>query len=191
MKEKSDLELCQAATGALATLAGPPAATPELALLQLAPGALALVRLSERARYLSLAELTQRRVERERDAGGAPAPAPHVHAHKEQGSARPDSRALELGDGPVAQLLALTTRLERDLIRNLGAYLEYGPLPVRRAAFSTVKRLQAEHPQWALLDHLLQEAVVLESDADLKRDLRQLAASGAQGGRHGQSAGTK
>ncbi len=205
LKEKADLELCQAATGALAAIAAQSAATPELALTRLEPAALALARLSERVRYLSLAELAQRRVKG--DASGAPAasaptasaasaaagaPAVVPRPRNGPGSAHPEQRALELGEGPVSQLTTVTIHLERDVIRNLGAYLEYGPLPVRRAAFDAVKRLRVQHPQWPLLDHLLGDAAVLESDGDLKRDLRELSASGLQrDGRHGQSAGTK
>ena len=176
MKEKSDRELCQAATRALSAISEAPAATPELAIIRLAPAALALVRLSERVRYLSLAELAERHVQGAGDAGVTPARDPH--AHQKQGSARAEPRALEQSEGPVSQLLAATSQSERDVLRNLGAYLEYGPLPVRRAAFDAIKRLRAEHPKWALLEHVLQEAVVLESDAGLKRDLRELSAKG-------------
>ena len=200
-KEKADLELCQAAQSALSALTAEPAATAELALARLAPAALALARLSQRMRYLSLAELAQRRVEA--DAGAAPAgsaataaasgppPLPRLPKGKHALHAHAEQQALEL-DGPVAQLLAVSIRLEHDVIRNLGAYLEYGPLLVRRAAFDTAKRMRAEHPEWPALDHLLQEAAVLESDPDLRRDLRQLSpSSAALGAPPGQSAGTK
>lgn len=194
------MALCQAATSALRAVTAEPAATPELALARLAPGALALVRLTERVRYLSLAELADRRVER--DAGVTPAtsatgaavgatraqPAPR----KDQRGPHAEKRALELSEGPLSQLLPVTIRFERDLIRNIGAYLEYGPLPVRRAAFDTVKQLYATHPRWPALDHLLREAFVLETDAELKRALRESSPSSApQGGRAGQSAETK
>ncbi len=200
LKEQADLQLCQEAASALSAITGEPAATPELSLTRLSPAALTLVRLSERVRYLSLAELAQRRVEG--DAGVAPAastssaaagaPTKLSQPRKGPGSAHAERRAVELRDGPVSQLTAVTIRLERDVIRNLGAYLEYGPLPVRRAAFDTVKRLQVTHPKWPSLEHLLQEAALLELDGDLKRDLRQLSAGSLpQGDRPAQSAGTK
>jgi len=92
----------------------------------------------------------------------------------------------------MSQLLDATIRLERDVIRNLGAYLEYGALPVRHAAFDTVKGLRNEHPRWPALDHLLRDAAVLESDADLKRSLRELSGSGLPPSRYpNQSAETK
>jgi hypothetical protein len=200
LKEKADLELCQAAASALAALTAEPAQAPELMLTRLEPSALTLARLSERTRYLSLAELAQRRMDG--DAGALPAPpgssataagsALPAHLQKGERAAHHEQHTLELGDGPVSKLMERSTQLERDVLRNLGAYLEYGPLPVRRAAFDTIKRLCAVHPEWPALDRLLHEAVVLESDAALQLDLRQLSACGpSQGRRAGQSAATK
>lgn len=161
LKEKSDRELCQLAETALTQVTGAPASTPEATLARLAPAALALARLSERLRYLSLLELAERRVEGAAGAG-----------HGEQ-------REVKLDESPVSRQLEVAIRLERDVIRNLGAYLEYGPLSVRRAAFDSSKELHAQHPRWPALDRLLSEASVLESDAALKRDLQGLSASGA------------
>ena len=199
LREKADRELCQAAESALAALASEPGATPELALARLSPAALALARLSQRSRYLSLSELGERRVER--GAGAAPAPSSSAGAAdparlsgvgKGKHSSPTEQRALEFADSAVSRLMDLSVHLERDVVRNIGAYLEYGPLPARRAAFDTVKRLLAEHPGWAALEHLLQEAAVLELDAALKGDLRRLSASRSpQTARPAQSAETK
>ena len=100
---------------------------------------------------------------------------------------------MELREGPIQRQLEVVMRLERDVIRNLGAYLEYAPLPTRRAAFDTVKALGAQHPRWPALAHLLNEAAVLETDANLKRDLQQLSESSARPGKEkpDQSAATK
>jgi len=199
LKEQADLALCQAAEAALVPLGSEPASS-EDTLSRLASAALSLARLSERLRYLALAELARQRLEG--DAGAAQAPSPSAsasvtealaaHARAHQGSAKQEQHALELSDGPVARLLDSSIHLEHDVLRNLGAYLEYGPLPVRRAAFDTVKRLRAEHPKWAQLDHLLRDAAVLETDRDLKRDLAELSVSGLpERGRPAQSAATK
>ena len=51
-------------------------------------------------------------------------------------------------------------------------------LSVRRAAFDTVKRLQAEHTQWASLNRVLREASVLETDPSLKQSLKELVSLG-------------
>lgn len=204
LKEKADWELCQAAESALGVVTAEPPTTPEVALTRLGPAALALARLTERLRYLSLQELAQRRVEGDAGAPVSAAPPPptsgpvssalraaarpqHVHdAHAEQ-------RAMQLSESPVSRQLEQAMRLEREVIRNLGAYLEYGPMPVRRASFETAKALSAQHPRWPALARLLNEAAVLETDADLKRDLQGLVASGSTQRRAqpAQSAGTK
>ena len=170
-------------------------------MTRLAPAALALVRLSERLRYLSMQELAERRIGN--DAGATPAPPPSgavnralaaaTHAHEQQHAAHAEQRAVQLSEGPVARELELAMRLERDVLRNLGAYLEYGPLAVRRAAFGTTKDLHAQHPRWPALARLLSEASVLESDAALKAGLLELAATGApqRPPAADQSAGTK
>lgn len=201
LKEKSDLELCQAAETALAEVTSATTTTPESALRRLAPAGLALARLSERLRFLALRELAERRIEG--DAGVAPAPPASgavtgrltaaVHPPDRKHAGHAEQRAVQLKEGPVSRALELATRLERDVIRNLGAYLEYGPLSVRRAAFDTSKALHAQRPRWPALARLLSEASVLESDGALKGELRQLAASNAtQRAPVGdQSAGTK
>lgn len=181
LKEKADVQLCQAASSALAQLTRVQGTRDASDLPVVAEGALALTRLSQRLRYLSLEELSARRPAGD---GGAPHPAiagsarmPSLPRGKVAAS-HDEQRAFELSDGPVARLMSTTIHLERDAVRNLGAYLEYAELPVRRAAFETVKRLRNEHPQWPALDRLLREATLLEADPDLKRELREFAASG-------------
>ena len=197
-QERADRELCQAASNALDALAAEPATTPAATLERLAAAALALVRLSERARYLSLSELAERRVSG--DGGAAPAPSASSPSAARRGprpleahaSARAEQHALTLKPSLVSQLLETAIHLEREVLRNLGAYLEYGSLPDRRAAFETAKRLRAQHPQWPALDHLLREARVLEPDGDLRRQLSELSSSGsASSGSPAQSAWTK
>jgi len=192
LKEKPDLELCQAAESALAGVTSAADATPEASLSQLAPAALALARLSERLRYLSLQQLAELHVERD----AAPAPSASAatagsvaRAHGHQHGSPAEQRAMELREGPIQRQLEVVMRLERDVLRNLGAYLEYAPLPTRQAAFATAKALRVQHPRWPALAHLLNEAAVLETDANLKRDLQQLSESGSRPA--DQSAATK
>ncbi|HET7544867.1 MAG TPA: hypothetical protein VFK05_33600 [Polyangiaceae bacterium] len=199
LPEKADLSLCQAAESALALLAGPPPATPEAALTRLAASALSLARLADRLRYLSLEELTKQRLVAG-DGGVAPKPSASgavagalsavARAQREHGAGHAEHPAVALSEGPVSQLLGVTARLERDVLRNIGAYLEYGPTPVRHAALDTVKGLHAEHPKWPSLEHLLREAAVLEADPELKQALRDLSPSDSPHG-PAQSAGTK
>lgn len=100
--------------------------------------------------------------------------------------------SFELGDGPISQLMDASVRMEREAVRQLGAYLEYAELPVRRSAFVTVKRLHEQHPGWPLLAQLLREAALLESDPELRGKLSLLSASAQpSGARPAQSADSK
>jgi hypothetical protein len=188
LREKADIELCTGAASALdAVEQMPAAATSETALPVLATAALSLERLMERARYLSMEDLGRRHLDRDGGvaaeaasarASASAAPAASIGPVKLQralhGLLREHS-ALKLTDSPLSVLVQNTARLERDVLRNVAAYLEYAPLPVRRSAFDTVKSLQEQHPQWAMLSHLVREAAVLETDAALKQNLNELA----------------
>jgi hypothetical protein len=197
LHQDSDAALCHAAADALTAIEQlDPSLPTERILPVLADGALSLARLSERARYQSLAEIGEKRVTGSASAApatsgsaatpaklAAPKPAPASASSSSGLVAQPEQHALELGDSPVGKFLPVVLRLERDALRNLGAYLEYAPLDVRRAALGTVKRLRDTHPQWALLDHLIREASLLESDADQKRLLNELVGSGLPRGK--------
>ena len=181
LDEKADVELCQAASTALDQLGRAQGARDASALPVLAEGALALTRLSQRVRYLSLGELSARRPAGDGGAPHAPAAGSALVPSLPRGklaASHDGQHAFELSDGPVVRLMSTTIHLERDAVRNLGAYLEYAELPVRRTAFETVKRLRNEHPQWPALDRLLREAALLEADPELKRELHEFAASG-------------
>jgi len=196
LKEKADLALCEAAANALSEVTEQAPTTVEATLARLAPAALALARLSERLRYLTLQDLAERRVQGDAGvAGAAPSASAITRSAPAHSSPRLEhaERAVKLDETPVSRQLDVAFRLEHDVIRNLGAYLEYGPLPVRRAAFDVAKNLRTQHPRWPALDHLLNEASVLEADAALARDLRRLSASDARERRSGaaQSADTK
>jgi hypothetical protein len=207
LHQDGDAALCHAAADALAAIERLDSSLPtERILPVLADGALSLARLSERARYQSLAELGQKRVTGSASAtpaasgsARAPAkPAPAKPAPAKPAPAKPapprplsssalvpqqEQHALELTESPAGKFLPVVLRLERDALRNLGAYLEYAPLDARRAALVSVKQLRDTHPQWPLLDHLIREAALLETDPDQKRALRELAVSGLPRGK--------
>jgi len=207
LSEKADLDLCSNAATALSRVIALDSATaPSAALPVLADASLALERLVERARYLSMEELGRRRLES--DAGAAAssasarsAPPPAASAASGAfGMASPrgmqnlmrDRPKLKLSDSPLTHLVQNAARLERDVLRNFAAYLEYAPLPVRRSAFDVAKRLAAEHPRWPTLSHTLREAAVLETDAALKQQLLQTASHGLPPGpRPDQPTGSK
>ncbi|MEO6600700.1 MAG: hypothetical protein ABIQ16_12555 [Polyangiaceae bacterium] len=195
LHDKEDLDLCHAASSALAVLAREPDAQVESALPALENGALSLARLSKRLRYLSLSELSKKRM-----TGDAGAPVPPAASSARDVFRGPAKRqqergprgTFEISDGPLSQLLAESVRSERDVVRNLGAYLEYAELPVRRTAFVAVKRLHDQHPQWALLTQLVREAALLEPDSELKGQLAALSASAQPSSPHpAQSADSK
>lgn len=56
-------------------------------------------------------------------------------------------------------------------LRHLAIYLEFGPLALRQSALAEIERLAREEPHWAALRALVSEALLVESDAGLKRDL--------------------
>jgi hypothetical protein len=188
LHESGDAELCSGATSALGSFEQLDLDAPNAQLLAvLGDGSLALARLSQRARYQALKDLGQKRLTGD---AGAPSPSPAASTPTTpSGQAMPEKqalggrmpreeRAMELTQGPASQLLSIVLRLERDSLRNLGAYLEYAPLSTRQTAFDTVKHLREVHPQWPLLEHLIREAALLEIDPDLKSALSALAASG-------------
>jgi hypothetical protein len=181
LHETADLSLCQSAEQPLLAIEQLPDAPPERALPLLADAALALTRLTTRLRYLSLSELSAMH-SKPGAAGAPPVPSASASQSRRQSAKLPlphdAARSFELTDSPVARLLTKTSQLERDVVRNIAAYLEYAPLPVRRSAFVTVQRLRSEHPGWPLVLHLLREAWLLESDGDLKRELQASSSEG-------------
>jgi hypothetical protein len=193
LHQDGDAALCHSAAAALSAIEQmDPSLAPERVLPVLADGALAMVRLSERARYQSLAEMGEKRVTGAPAASGSAASS--KPASQKPASAKPlpsgvlapqkEQHALELTEGPVGKLLPIALRLERDVLRNLGAYLEYAPLETRRAALIRVKELRDTHPQWPLLDRLIREAAMLEPDAEQKSVLKELIVSGLPSGKN-------
>jgi hypothetical protein len=197
LKEKSDAELCRAASSALTAQEQlDPSSPPEATLPVLADVSLALVRLFERARYLSLEDIGHARLEgdagalaratRAEHAGAAAAPAASVPAQRVPRalhSVLRERSTLKLTESPTTRLVQTVARLEREVLRNFGAYLEYASLSVRQSAYATARTLQSGHPHWPGLNHLLREASVLETDAALKQKLNALASQGLPQGK--------
>ncbi len=193
LRESGDRELCADATKALTEIEQlEPSAPLDHTLSVLSNSSLALARLSQRARYQSLVDIGERRTTGDAGTAGGGHPVSNSTSSKRDPRvAGHEPQALELVESPATHFMNLALRLERDSVRDLGAYLEYAPLGVRRAAFETVKGLRAVHPQWPLLDHLIREASLLEADSDLKRSLTELAASGLPRGRRPQPPDSK
>jgi len=192
LHQDGDAALCHVASAALIAIEHlEPSLPSERILPVLADGALSLARLSERARYQSLADIGEKRVTG--SASATPAASGSTLAPSKPAPPRPlasgslvppqEQHALELSESPAGKFLSVAFRLERDALRNLGAYLEYAPLDQRRTALGSVKQLRDTHPQWPLLDHLIHEAALLESDPGQKHALRELAVSGLARGK--------
>jgi hypothetical protein len=187
LSEPADLALCSAATAAVAQASSiaDATATPE-ATRELAEAALTLERVLERVRFLGFGDVMRRRVEHAHD-GAVPSATPPSAARPSAAppTAAPPSgaastvaptreRALTLEQSPLmleAQSLSL---LEREALRALGAYLEYGTPAARDVALAECRRLADAHPKFPALAHELQEASVLESDPARKAALEEL-----------------
>ncbi|HEX3773621.1 MAG TPA: hypothetical protein VHV51_04100 [Polyangiaceae bacterium] len=203
LQEKPDQDLCLAATNALGAVeALDPAVAPASALPVLADGALALTRLLERARFLTMEDMSRRRMEG--DAGTAAPASASARAPSAPSIGAPFSsqrvfrlnqrehKSIHLSDSPIAHLLENTSRLEHDVLRQFSAYLEYAPLSVRTMAYERAKQLSSQHPKWPTLSHVLREASVLETDPDLKSKLNELSvASFARARPPAQATGSK
>jgi hypothetical protein len=189
LKERADTELCHAAASALTAIEQlAPDASPGVVLATLSDAALSLVRLVERARYLSLEDIGKARLEGDAGtlakpltsarpsppAASTPSAGPQKLPRAMKGLMR-ERAAFKITESPSSHLVEVSARLEREVLRNLGAYLEYGPLPVRQTAFDTTKALQAAHPHWPGLSHLVREASVLETDEAQKQKLNALS----------------
>jgi hypothetical protein len=197
LKEKADAELCRTASSALTALEqASPTSPPEATLPLLADASLALVRLFERARYLSLEDIGHARLQGEAGAPTRAAASAHVGVPAAPSVSTPAQRlpralhsvlrersTLKLTESPTTRLVQSVARLEREVLRHFGAYLEYAPLPIRQSAYASAKTLQTEHPHWPGLNHLLREAAVLETDATLKQNLNELASLGLPQGK--------
>ncbi|HEY2404395.1 MAG TPA: hypothetical protein VGI10_00225 [Polyangiaceae bacterium] len=197
LSEPADLALCSAATAAVAQASTLADATPTAeATHEVAEAALTLDRVLERVRFLGFGDVMRRRVERAHDgalASAAPPSAARPSAAPPSAarpSAAPPSspqasgassataptreRALTLEQSPLlleAQSLSL---LERQALRTLGAYLEYGKPEARDVALAECRRLADAHPKFPALARELQEASVLESDPARKAALEEL-----------------
>lgn len=197
MKEDGDRALCATAESALARVAAlPPSAASSDALPPLGDAALALVRLFERARYLSLEQLGREHMEGDAGARAAASAAPRVAPFASSGarvflSKARDQKRLKLVEGPLGVLAQNAGRLERDVLRQLGAYLEYGPLSVRKSAFERADQLNSQHPQWPALHRLVREASVLETDPELRARLQASAGKATPELKPAQTTGSK
>jgi hypothetical protein len=179
LREAADRALCAAVAPKRAVVAEAIRgdAPADVALPALAELALACERLLARLRFLALAEIGSRHIDA--DAGkpaarAQPAPAASRLVPLHTNLRHEPAPNLRLESGPLSGLIESTSRLEILTLRLLGAYLEYGPLALRKRAAAECARLLEVHSHFTALAHLLEEAAVLEADPELKARLRDL-----------------
>jgi len=174
----ADRKWCDGASAGLAEIeALSPSAPAELVLATLGRGALALAHVLDRARYLAFTDLSERGLHGPAAPASGSASGP-AHPAPAASSSLGKAPAMKLSESPAFRLIDEAAAVERGTLRELTAYLEYAPLPVRKQAFVTCSGLLETHPRWAELHGSLREAAVLESDPELKAKLTALAARG-------------
>ena len=72
---------------------------------------------------------------------------------------------------PYLDAIQAQARVVSVALAELRAYLEFGDRALRAAALAQVERLAREEPHWAALRGLVNEAWLVEADAELKTSL--------------------
>jgi hypothetical protein len=167
--------LTHAAVTALQTALARNAPSSELAPLA-ANAALSAQRAAQALRESGVARLFQERAVGPRPSASA-APPPAVtghagHAHPSV-SALPSALVRAQGSKDLDAINAYA-RVATLGLRQLAIYLEFGPLELRQGALRELERLAREEPHWAGLRALVNEALLVEADAELKRELTRL-----------------
>ena len=191
LKDAAELELCKNAATALTTMKAA-AAKPEAeaALIHdAAELAFATETASEKLRNASMAKMQAEHGAAPGASGSAapgkpPAPPkPALSASpktKPIGSAakmalsekgRPEATALD----PSMQVMQAYSRANRAALRYLSQFLQFGPLPTRKAAYTELEGLSKRRDAWPALGRTLREAAMAENDPDLQGKLKSLA----------------
>lgn len=187
LSETAERERCVAAVAAKERLrAALEQGTPTPQLLPLiAETALSAQRATQVLRASGVAELFAAEPDRVHAAASARVPSPSgsaaarsaaapVASGKPARSAVPAASAAPLvRRQQSAALDAITAyaRVATLALRELGMYLELGPLPLRNTAFLELARLCDQEPHWAGLHALVDEATLVEPDPELKKKL--------------------
>ena len=204
LKDPAELALCKTAQTALTTLkaaVAKPEAEAEAALIhEAAELAFATESASEKLRNAFM-EKTQAEHKAAPAASGAPAAKPALGARppapagsggfsslahaRPLGSAGKAALAEKLGDkiksvetaplDPEQQLMQAYARANRAALRYLSQFLQFGPLPTRRVAFTELEGLSQRKEPWPALGRTLREAAMTENDPDLQGKLKALA----------------
>jgi hypothetical protein len=197
LKDAADLELCKTAATALATMKTAAAKPePEATLIHdAAELAFATESASEKLRTASMEKMQAEHKTNPAASGGPaitkPTPSSIGMAAKTRpvGSAFSKSLAGSPGAGkltdklraepapldPAMQVMQAYSRVNRAALRYLSQYLQFGPLPTRKATFTELEALSKRKEAWPALGRTLREAAMAENDPDLQGKLKGLA----------------
>jgi hypothetical protein len=176
LAKEAERASCAAARAAVTALeAALSRGAPDSELLPLsATTALAGQRAAQRLRESGVARLFQERPTRPAASVSAePSPAVSARAPQPSLSALPSALVRSQGSKDLDAIGAYS-RIATLGLRHLAVYLELGPLELRRSALGELGRLAREEPHWAGLRALVNEALLVEPDAGLKRELQRL-----------------
>jgi hypothetical protein len=191
LKDASQLELCKTAASALTTMKAA-VAKPEaegVLLKNAAELALATENASERLRTASMEKMQAEQKTAPASSGLTKVPQSAFSAMpktKPLGSgALSKSAAGKLADklkpteapplDPAMQVMQAYSRVNRAALRYLSQFLQFGPLPTRKAAFGELEALSKKKEAWPALGRTLREAAMAENDPDLQGKLKALA----------------
>jgi hypothetical protein len=76
---------------------------------------------------------------------------------------------------PAMQVMQAYSRVNRAALRYLSQFLQFGPLPTRKATFVELDALSKRKEAWPALGRTLREAAMAENDPDLQGSLKTLA----------------
>lgn len=193
LKDAAQLELCKTAASALTAMKAA-AAKPEPAPVLIhnaAELAFATESASEKLRAASMEKMQAEH--KTAPAGSGAMVKPSASALGLAGKPRPLGSAFsktnapvtgKLGDkmraepaplDPAMQVMQAYSRVNRAALRYLSQYLQFGPLPTRKAAFTELEALSKRKEAWPALGRTLREAAMAENDPELQAKLKALA----------------
>lgn len=191
LKDPAQLELCKTAATALTAMkaaAAKPEPAPAL-IHNAAELAFATESASEKLRAASMEKMQAEH--KTAPAGSGASAKPSASALGLAAKTRPAGSAFsktnapgKLGEkmraeptplDPAMQVMQAYSRVNRAALRYLSQYLQFGPLPTRKAAFTELEALSKRKEAWPALGRTLREAAMAENDPELQGKLKALA----------------
>ncbi|HXK19181.1 MAG TPA: hypothetical protein VNG33_15315, partial [Polyangiaceae bacterium] len=84
-------------------------------------------------------------------------------------------RPIDATVDPAMQVMQAYSRANRAALRYLSQFLQFGPLPTRKATFVELEALGKRKESWPALGRTLREAAMAENDPGLQGSLKTLA----------------